>query len=323
MSKDKWLDKELELAGASEDGYGKAVLNSAAKAYLSLLDDEHSGASIGFTKHILNRLIEHKPLTPLTGQDDEWNLTYREDDEYNCYQNKRCSSVFKNVYDNGNITYNDINRFVCEDFNNGSRFTSGSVVNVVKDYFPPIVMPYIPADKPIVIMTEDFLIDESHGDFDTRGIFYAITPDGDKIDINKYQTEVDNVMVEMEVEEYMKQRGLHMTKTLTHSDKLIVKDSGEISDGYHTFNELYYHRMTLFSIICNTYQPVAWKSWKHDDNTMYDDMFIVGVTLPTGDYSYHYNKEHWDKFDVRELAKAPKWDGHKPEDIDRLECLVK
>ena len=26
-------------------------------------------------------------------------------------------------------------------------------------------------------------------------------------------------------------------------------DTGECSDGYHTFNELYYHRMCLFSII--------------------------------------------------------------------------
>ena len=33
-----------------------------------------------------------------------------------------------------------------------------------------------------------------------------------------------------------------------------------ISDGYHTFDELYYHRMVLFSIICNTYDDKAWKS---------------------------------------------------------------
>ena len=29
-----------------------------------------------------------------------------------------------------------------------------------------------------------------------------------------------------------------------------LPERGELSDGYHSFNELYYHRMILFSIIC-------------------------------------------------------------------------
>jgi hypothetical protein len=98
---------------------------------------------------------------------------------------------------------------------------------------------------------------------------------------------------------------------------------GEISDGYHTFDELYEHRMVLFSIICNTYKEKAWKSWLHEDGTMYDDYFIIGITTPMGDYSYHYHKNNWDKFNVKELEKAPKWDGHKPDDIIRLYSLLK
>lgn len=98
---------------------------------------------------------------------------------------------------------------------------------------------------------------------------------------------------------------------------------GKLCDGYHSFNELYYHRMMLFSILCNTNKDVAWKSKKHEDGTMYDDMFIVGMSLPSGDYSYHYNNEFWDKFNVAEIDNAPKWDGHRPEDITRLEDLIK
>jgi hypothetical protein len=101
-----------------------------------------------------------------------------------------------------------------------------------------------------------------------------------------------------------------------------VKNIGQISDGSHTFDELYYHRMMLFAVICNTYKDAAWKSWKHEDGTMYDDYFIVGITTPDGDYSYHYHKDHWDMFNVRELAKAPKYDGHQPKDVDRLLSLV-
>jgi len=97
--------------------------------------------------------------------------------------------------------------------------------------------------------------------------------------------------------------------------------NGQVSDGYHTFDELYEHRMFLFSVICKAHKAAAWKSWKHHDGTMYDDYFIVGITTPEGDYSYHYHKDHWDKFDVTELDFAPKWDGHKPEDITRLLSL--
>lgn len=101
-----------------------------------------------------------------------------------------------------------------------------------------------------------------------------------------------------------------------------VKNIGDVSDGSHTFNELYYHRMMLFSVVCNTYKAKAWKSWKHEDGTMFDNYFIVGVRTPQGDYSYHYSEEYWDMFHVIAFENAPKWDGHQPKDIDRLCSLV-
>jgi len=66
----------------------------------------------------------------------------------------------------------------------------------------------------------------------------------------------------------------------------------------------------------------SWKSWHHDDGTMFDDYFIVGVTTKEGDYSYHYHKDYWDRFKVKALDHALKWDGHKPSDIDRLNSLL-
>lgn len=102
-----------------------------------------------------------------------------------------------------------------------------------------------------------------------------------------------------------------------------VYEKGQISDGYHTFDELYYHRMILFAVICNSHKDSAWKSWKHDDGTMYDDYFIVGIETAKGHYTYHYHKDHWDLFEVKELEAAPKWDGHKPEDVTRLLTLNK
>lgn len=96
----------------------------------------------------------------------------------------------------------------------------------------------------------------------------------------------------------------------------------EFSDGYHTFDELYYHRMVLFAAICRVYNAEAWRSKLHHDGTMFDDYFIVGVTTPTGDFTYHYHIEYWDMFDgVNVLPNAPEWDGHTSDDVTRLLTL--
>ena len=108
-----------------------------------------------------------------------------------------------------------------------------------------------------------------------------------------------------------------------HQFVFTVDDIGEVSDGSHTFNELYYHRMMLFACLCNTYKNLAWKSWYHHDRTMYDDYFIVGIDTPEGQYTYHYHKDYWDMFDVKQLALAPEYDGHQPSDIGRLMSIIK
>lgn len=102
-----------------------------------------------------------------------------------------------------------------------------------------------------------------------------------------------------------------------------TKITGETSDGYHTFDELYHHRAILFSVIVHCYRARAWKSKLHDDGTMYDGMFVVGIDTPAGFATYHYDiEEYWDKFDCIELDHAPKWDGHTPaQAIERIGTL--
>ena len=103
----------------------------------------------------------------------------------------------------------------------------------------------------------------------------------------------------------------------------IPDNIGEFSDGYHTFNELYHHRAILFSVICNMFPEKAWKSKMHDTGDMYDGMFIVGIETEQGQATYHYDIEpYWNMFKVKELEKAPKWDGHTPADvIERISNL--
>lgn len=96
-----------------------------------------------------------------------------------------------------------------------------------------------------------------------------------------------------------------------------------ISDGHHSFNDLYAHRRKLSAIIFALAGHYAWKSHQHADGTMFNGDFIVGVSIPDiGDYSYHYKNQYWDEFQVPEVKTAPPYDGHRPEDIDRLLALI-
>lgn len=78
-----------------------------------------------------------------------------------------------------------------------------------------------------------------------------------------------------------------------------------ISDGFHSFNELYDHRMILFSVVLKVYRKGAWKSRLHADGTTWDGWFIVGINTPDSQFTYHYKIEHWDLFDVTVLDLAP------------------
>lgn len=107
-------------------------------------------------------------------------------------------------------------------------------------------------------------------------------------------------------------------------NKLKNSIAGDISDGYHTFNELYAHRMQLFAYICHANQSHAWKSKHHhpEDGPMYKDYFVVGIDTPEGQFSYHYHLDHWDFFDqVKELKHAPKFDGHTSNHVSRVHSL--
>ena len=104
------------------------------------------------------------------------------------------------------------------------------------------------------------------------------------------------------------------------------KDMGEVSDGYHTFNELYEYRMLYNAALFNEFAKQGLydvhKSRKHSDGEYPfgdSNWFIVMAELPTGQISNHYEMKDWDKFQIPEKPLANKWDGHSPRDVaDRL-----
>lgn len=98
---------------------------------------------------------------------------------------------------------------------------------------------------------------------------------------------------------------------------------GEMSDGYHTFNGLYYQRMVLFAALVKAHKDEAWKSWRHEGGELCfgGGWFIVGIDTPEGSYTYHYEDKDWDRFECEELPVAKHWDGHTEEDVTRLLSL--
>jgi len=98
---------------------------------------------------------------------------------------------------------------------------------------------------------------------------------------------------------------------------------GEMSDGYHTYNGLYYQRMVLFAALVRQNRDRAWKSWKHEDGELCfgGGWFIVGIDTPEGSYTYHYEDKYWNWFECEELPFSKHWDGHTEEDVTRLLSL--
>lgn len=98
----------------------------------------------------------------------------------------------------------------------------------------------------------------------------------------------------------------------------IVGEVGEVSDGYHTFNELYDHRCHLMVALMFSNPKISWRADKNDDGTKWAGWFTAGINLPTGAVTYHLPESMWgmlDNIDIKTFDVGPKWDGHTSVDV--------
>lgn len=97
---------------------------------------------------------------------------------------------------------------------------------------------------------------------------------------------------------------------------VVIDKPGKLSDGYHTFDELYGHRNFLFVTVLKSYPDAAWKAKKHYDGTIYGGYFIAGLSTPYGDITYHLPNELWDVLEpIVTLDRAHEWDGYTSDDV--------
>lgn len=84
-------------------------------------------------------------------------------------------------------------------------------------------------------------------------------------------------------------------------------------------SELYDYRLAYNALLFNEWHKnqtldVA-KSLKHDDGEpcFGGSHFVVYAVTPHGQVTNHYRLKHWDLFDIPEVERAPKYDGHTPQ----------
>jgi len=98
-----------------------------------------------------------------------------------------------------------------------------------------------------------------------------------------------------------------------------VKVTENTSDGYHTFKELYEHRITLYIALCRQWESniSVWRSKLHSDGSSYESWFILGIDKQKDkQITYHLPNDKWNDTSFAEtLEKAPEFDGHTSADV--------
>lgn len=213
----EWAKNEVAIASKRERednpecewDYGCACYDSAMRAFESLLGDGHSGMSIVFTKNILDRLIDKKPLTPIEDTEDVWDYVYRNEDGSKIYQCKRMYSLFKYVAQDGSVTYSDIDRYYCTNEENPHLSWHNNFVAKIYDEMYPLTLPYMPNSRPDVVVCDELLTDRKNGDYDTLAILYIKKADGERVEVNRYFKENEVSFTEISPEEYKEIQKLH------------------------------------------------------------------------------------------------------------------
>ena len=118
---------------------------------------------------------------------------------------------------------------------------------------------------------------------------------------------------------------------------LALGENLEVSDGYHTFDELYEQRARIYITLCRFYKSVdlaewgrdqvdVWRSKTHSDGSSYDGWFLLGMGKEKGkQLTYHLPDSYWDETEFAEtLDLAPEFDGHTPADVlERLKAILR
>jgi hypothetical protein len=103
---------------------------------------------------------------------------------------------------------------------------------------------------------------------------------------------------------------------------MISCETDRVSDGCHTFGDMYRVRSLLFIALMRQFPAQSFRSLRHCDGSARDGQFLAGTVLPTGkQVSVHMREEFWPLLHGMPTPDlAPQWDGHGNQDaLNRLE----
>lgn len=100
-------------------------------------------------------------------------------------------------------------------------------------------------------------------------------------------------------------------------------EAGEVSDGYHTFNQLYEHRHVLFLHLVLANKADAFKTWRDKGGETWEGWFILGLNTEYGQVTYHMPERYWNRAEVAAVEQNTDYDGHDSVDVlHRLELFL-
>lgn len=106
-----------------------------------------------------------------------------------------------------------------------------------------------------------------------------------------------------------------------------VTNTDDVSDGYHTFGELYEHRCLLWAWIVSTIghaSGTGFKTRKDSQGNEIDGWFIAGMHRPSGQLTYHLPSSMWFLVDAPEIERNTGYDGHTSADVaQRIRSILK
>lgn len=133
--------------------------------------------------------------------------------------------------------------------------------------------------------------------------------------------------------EHSRKIAAEINNAIHHTKEKFDLDTNLVSDTYHTFGELYEHRITLYIALCKmlsrTHGIEVWRSLKHSDGTQFEGWFTLGINRKRGEQiTYHLPISKLIDCDFArtvsyEEGNVPKFDGHTPDDVlNRLRELT-
>ena len=135
--------REMQIVGGLDDEWQCQIVDNILELVDRFSEQGHSGTTASYVLKAVTKLMDFRPVAPLTGEDSEWNHVGM--GEHECWQNNRFPEVFKDSKDGP--AYWSQGKIFSDDGGKSWFVGSGSSV--------PIVFPFMPREPERVLIGKE------------------------------------------------------------------------------------------------------------------------------------------------------------------------